>query len=146
MSCINLGIDEQIFNYLVASIGHTPFYQLLNIEANELGKGYAEFSVVPKEGHTNPLGMVHGGLTMSIADAVMGNAIRTLGIKAVTVDCSIGFVASAALNEKIIARGKVLKAGRTMIFAEASVYAGDRLITAARGTFYKVGDLMAGVD
>ncbi|MEN6462868.1 MAG: PaaI family thioesterase [Syntrophomonas sp.] len=141
MQLKNSGLDNNLFEYLTNSISHTPFYQLLGIEVNELGPEYAELSVVSAKEHTNPLGIVHGGLMMTIADAAMGNAIRTLGIKAVTVDCSIGLVSAVALDERIVARGRVLKAGRNMAFAEASVYAGSKLITTAKGTFFKTGDI-----
>jgi acyl-CoA thioesterase len=137
----NSGLDNDLFAYLINSISHTPFYRLLGIKVNELGPGYAEFSVVTAKEHTNPMGIVHGGLLMSIADGAMGNAVRSLGIKAVTVDCSIGLVSAVALEENIVARGRVLKAGRNMAFTEASVYAADKLITTAKGTFFKTGEI-----
>ncbi|MGI5922149.1 MAG: PaaI family thioesterase [Syntrophomonadaceae bacterium] len=137
----NSGLDDQLFTKLLESISHTPFYQLLGMKVKELGPGYAEFTVMPEEKHTNPLGIIHGGLLMTIADAAMGNAIRSLGIRAVTVDCSTGLVSSATLGTEIIARGRVLKAGRNMIFTEAFVYAGDKLITTAKGTFFRTGDI-----
>lgn len=137
----NSGIDNHLFEYLIDSINNTPFYNLLGMKVTELGPGYAEFTVVAAKEHTNPMGMVHGGLLMSIADGAMGNAVRSLGIKGVTIDCSIGFVSAVALDETLVARGRVLKAGRNMAFAEASVYAGSKLITTAKGTFYKIGDI-----
>jgi len=70
----------------------------------------------------------------------MANAIRSLGIKGVTVDCSTSLTAGAMLGEDVIARGEVLKAGNSMLFAEARVWADDRLLANAKASFFKTGD------
>ncbi|MEN6350275.1 MAG: PaaI family thioesterase [Syntrophomonas sp.] len=141
MNAVNGGIDEKLFDYIVNSIKNTPYYQLLGIELTRLEAGNSELSVNITHQHTNPLGAIHGGLIMSLADAAMGNAIRSLGIKGVTVDCSTALIAAALEGEQVVARGRVLKAGKTMIFTEAHVWAGERLLSSAKGTFYKTGEM-----
>lgn len=141
MEAVNDGLDKQLFAYLQKSIKDTAYYQLLGIKLQRLAPGYAEIMVVTGQQHTNPLGLIHGGLITSIADAAMGNAIRTLGIKGVTVDMSAAFTAAARFGEMVVARGKVLKAGKNMIFAEAMVYSGDTLLGHSKATFYKISDL-----
>jgi acyl-CoA thioesterase len=136
----NAGIEKRLFDYLVESINSTPFYQLLDLKITRIGPGFTEFKVVSGERHTNPLGVIHGGLIMSLADAAMANAIRSLGIKGVTVDCSTSLTAGAMLGEDVIARGEVLKAGNSMLFAEARVWADDRLLANAKASFFKTGD------
>ena len=42
---------------------------------------------------------------MSLADAAMGNAVRSLGIRSVNVDMSTSFVSSAMIGQEIIGRG-----------------------------------------
>lgn len=135
----NMGIDQKLFEYIIHSIHETPFYQLLDLQVLKLGSGTAELEVVARKQHTNPLGAVHGGLYMSILDAAMGNAVRSLGVKAVTVDLSTGFIAAAALGEVLIASGEVIKSGKSMLFARAQVTAGNRIVADARGTFYRIG-------
>ncbi|MEN6324810.1 MAG: PaaI family thioesterase [Syntrophomonas sp.] len=141
MKAENCGIEESLFNYLIESISHTPFYQLLGVEIAKVGKGMAELAVCANQNHTNPLGAIHGGLIMSLADAAMGNAIRSLGIKGVTVDCSTAFISGALLGELVVGKGRVLKAGRNMIFAEAEVFAGEHLIASSKATFFKTGEI-----
>lgn len=136
---INNGLDERLFKYIVHSIETTPFYQLLGIRLNAVGPGNAEIGVLSNQKHSNPLGLIHGGLIMSLADAAMGNAIRSLGIKGVTVDCSTSFPAAAGMGSNLLARGEVLKAGRKMIFARAVVYEGDTVIGDAKATFFNTG-------
>lgn len=141
MKAKNCGIEEKLFNYLLDSIKHTPYYQLLGIEIAKIDKGKAELAVCANINHTNPLAVIHGGLIMSLADAAMGNAIRSLGIKGVTVECSTSFVAGVALGELLIARGKVLKAGRNMIHTEAGVFVAEQLIASSKAVFFKTGDI-----
>lgn len=141
MDAVNAGVEEQLFTYIDDSIRHTSFYQLLGLELKLLGPGYIELEVKPTEKHTNAMDLVHGGLIMSIGDAAMGNAIRSLGIKGVTVDCSVSFPGAARLGDTVTAQGKVLKAGRNIIFAEALVYANDQLLGQCKGSFYKVGNI-----
>lgn len=137
----NADLEEKLFNYIKGSVDSTPFYNLLGIKLLKLGRGIAELSVTPEDQHSNPIGLIHGGLVMSLADAAMGNAIRSTGIKAVTVDCSTGFLSAAEVGETVVAKGKVLKVGRKIIFAEAKVWAGEKLLADARGTFYKTGEI-----
>ena len=141
MSAVNDGLDKKLFEYLQKSIKNTPYYQMLGIELSALAPGRADIKVVAGQQHSNPMGLVHGGLISSLADAAMGNAIRSLGIKGVTVDMSIAFTASARMGDTIVARGKVLKSGKNMIFAEAEVYAGDVLIGHSKATFFRVGEI-----
>jgi len=141
LSAVNDGLDKKLFEYLQKSIKNTPYYQMLGIELSALAPGRADIKVVAGQQHSNPMGLVHGGLISSLADAAMGNAIRSLGIKGVTVDMSIAFTASARMGDTIVARGKVLKSGKNMIFAEAEVYAGDVLIGHSKATFFRVGEI-----
>ncbi len=139
MQTINQGLEEELFNYLVHSIEDTPYYQLLGVEVRLLASGSAELEVEVSQQHTNPLGAVHGGLYMSLADAAMGNAIRSLGIKAVTVDCTTSMIAAASIGEVIKAQGSLEKVGKNLIFASARVTAGEKILASSRGTFYRVG-------
>lgn len=141
MNAINDGIDDKLFNHISESIKHTPYYNLLGIDLQIVAPGYAEVKATASSQHTNPIGLVHGGLVMSLADAAMGNAIRSLGVKGVTVDCSTSFIMAAPLGAVVIAKGKVMKKGKNLLFAQAQVYADDVLLADSKGTFYKTGDL-----
>lgn len=141
MSVINAGIEPKLFEYLTGSVANTPFYQLLGINLTSLGPGQAKLEVQTEIPHTNPMGMVHGGLIMAIADAAMGNAIRSKGVVGVTVDCSVSFPSAARLGEKLIAHGRVIKTGQHLLFAEATVWAGDRILGHSKSTFYNTGNI-----
>ena len=141
MDAENNGLDQKLFDYLQKSIKETEYYKLLDIQLQLLAPGYAEIRVVAGPQHTNPLGLIHGGLITSIVDAAMGNAIRSLGLTGVTVDLSVGLTAGARVGDTIVARGKVLKSGKSMIFTEATVYCGDTMLAYSKATFYKICDI-----
>jgi uncharacterized protein (TIGR00369 family) len=141
VKAINAGLDGKLFNYLQKSIKETAYYKLLGIELQELAPGSAEFRVAAGQEHTNPMGLIHGGLMTSIVDAAMGNAVRSLGIKGVTADMSIALMAAARPGDTIIARGKVLKSGKNLIFTEALVYVGETLAGHSKATFFKISDI-----
>jgi uncharacterized protein (TIGR00369 family) len=141
VEALNAGLDAKLFNYLQKSIKETAYYKLLRIELQQLAPGSADFQVVAGEEHTNPMGLVHGGLMTSIADAAMGNAVRSLGIKGVTADMSTALMASARPGDTITARGKILKSGKNLIFAEALVYVGETLAVHSKATFFKIADI-----
>lgn len=135
----NQGVDQDLFAYIDNSVKHTPFYNLLGAELTVLGPGYAEFEIVTEDKHTNPMGLIHGGLIMSAADAAMGNAIRSLGIMGVTVDCSTSFIAAIPKGEVLVAKGRVVRAGKKLVFARAEVWGKERIVGDIKGTFAVMG-------
>ena len=141
MEAENHGLDKKLFAYLNKTIAATPYYHLLHIELRSLSPGRAEFQVIGGPEHTNPMGMIHGGLITSVADAAMANAVRSLGVKGVTTDISVALPATARLGETLVARGRILKTGTNLLFAEALVHAGERLVGHGKATFYKIGEI-----
>ncbi|NLN88307.1 MAG: PaaI family thioesterase [Syntrophomonadaceae bacterium] len=141
MTPMNLGIDEKLYHYLLRSVEEAPFYTLLGIKLVSIGPGQAVFTMKAQQEHTNSIGLLQGGLISSLADTAMGVALRSLGMNAATVDMSIGFTASARLGDTLRAEGRVVKAGREILFAETRVMAGEQLIAYCKGTFYKIADL-----
>lgn len=137
----NDGINNELFAHIVESFADSPFYNLLGFRVKKLGPGTTEIIVTTAEKHTNPLGYVHGGLLMTVADSAMGNALRTLGIRVVTVDCSTSFLAAAEFGKDIVAKGEVIKSGRNILFAEANVWSDSKLLVTSKATFFKTGTI-----
>jgi uncharacterized protein (TIGR00369 family) len=137
----NLGIDEGLFNRISEVAQHMPFYNLLGIRITALGPGYAELMVSTGADHANNLDIVHGGLLLSLADGAMGNAVRSLGILATTVDFNTALMSAAPLGQDIIAQGQVIKAGRNLIFTKAQAFVGDKQVLETRGTFFRMGKI-----
>lgn len=129
-------IDPALADYIKKSVAQSPFYGFMGITMIELGWGYAHFQVASEERHCNAIGLVQGGLMLSLADAAMGNAVRTMGVNGVTVDITGSYVKPAPFGALIRAEATVVKANRTMVYAQARVYSGDALLVLAQGTFF----------
>lgn len=114
----------------------------IGVELTHLEPGIAHLTLPCHEGimsHVPPI--VHGGTISMIADSAMGFAALTLapeGGTGVTVEYKITFMAPA-VGERLVARGRVVKAGRQLTFADVRVVVinGDqeKTVATATGTF-----------
>lgn len=95
----------------------------------------------PKRMHLNGGGTIHGGALMSFADfALFAIAHEALaGAKAVTVAFHCEFLSPGGLDERIEARGEVLRATRALIFVRGLVTQEKRPLLAFSGTLKKIG-------
>jgi uncharacterized protein (TIGR00369 family) len=87
--------------------------------------GLVEIAIRPAPAISQQHGFVHAGAVSAIADTAAGYAALSLmppdrGV--LTTEFKINFVAPA-IGDRILARGKVVKAGRTLTLAQAEVFA-----------------------
>jgi uncharacterized protein (TIGR00369 family) len=87
--------------------------------------GRTEIHLPHWEGIEQQHGFVHGGVVGMIADSAAGYAAMTMvaaSASVLTVEYKMNLVAPAD-GEKLIARGQVVRAGRTLIVTKAEVFA-----------------------
>ena len=87
--------------------------------------GRTEIHVPHWDGIEQQHGFVHGGVVGMIADSAAGYAAMTVvpaSASVLTVEYKMNLVAPAD-GEKLIARGQVVRPGRTLIVTKAEVYA-----------------------
>ena len=121
-----------------------PFAGHCGIEAIEVAEGRTRLRVEVRPEHMNNLGIVHGGLICTLLDIAMGTAARrAVGNPVMTLDMQVGFISPG--RGEMIGEGRVLRAGRSLIFCEADVRSatGD-LIAKASGLFKPVRPKNAG--
>jgi uncharacterized protein (TIGR00369 family) len=99
-----------------------PIAMLLGFDLVEVETGRAVFEVTPGERHYNPIGVVHGGLAMTLLDSCMGCAVQThmpAGSGYTTLEAKTNLVrAITAESGKLRAIGKTLHVGKRMATAE----------------------------
>ena len=98
---------------------------LIHAEIPVIEEGRAEIEIPHWDGVLQQHGFVHGGVVGMIADSAAGYAAMTVvpeGTSVLTVEYKINMVAPAN-GDTIVARGSVLRAGRTLILTKADVYA-----------------------
>jgi uncharacterized protein (TIGR00369 family) len=101
---------------------------LMNTLGATLGNvspGFVEIAIRPTSAISQQHGFVHAGAVSAIADSAAGYAALSLmpaDTGVLTTEFKINLVAPAA-GERILARGRVVKAGRTLTLAQAEVFA-----------------------
>lgn len=87
--------------------------------------GAVEIAISPAPAISQQHGFVHAGAVSAIADTAAGYAALSLmppGRGVLTTEFKINLVAPAT-GDRIIARGRVVKAGRTLTLAQSEVFA-----------------------
>ncbi|WP_336809929.1 PaaI family thioesterase [Bosea sp. MMO-172] len=97
----------------------------LGASLGSIAPGRVEIVLIPGPAVSQQHGFVHAGAVSAIADSAAGYAGLSLmpaGRGVLTTEFKINLVAPA-LGERIIARGEVVKSGRTLTLAQAKVFA-----------------------
>jgi uncharacterized protein (TIGR00369 family) len=99
-----------------------PIAVLLGFRLAEVEPGYAVFEVLPSEQHYNPIGVVHGGLAMTLLDSAMGCAVQSqmpAGTGYTTLEAKTNLVrAITSSTGKLRAIGKLIHGGSRVATAE----------------------------
>ena len=99
----------------------SPFNGLAGFEIAHLGRGEVTLTAEAEPRLMNHAGQLHAGVQCGLIDTACGYAAATLAGNVVTVQMSLSFVAPAQ-GERFEARARVVKTGRSQIFAEAQLY------------------------
>jgi uncharacterized protein (TIGR00369 family) len=108
-----------------ASFARQQAMLLIGGTIGALEAGLCEVVLPFREDLTQQKGFVHGGIIGMIADSACGYAAFSLmpaDCSLVTVEYKINILAPA-VGERLVARGEVVRPGRTLTVARAEVYA-----------------------
>jgi uncharacterized protein (TIGR00369 family) len=102
------------------------FIRDLDIRLDKVSEGVCETSLVVQDRLRQQHGFVHGGVIATMADHTAGGAARSVsGDKDVlTVEFKINYL-RPAIGDHLRCTASVLRGGKTVIVAEALVYAGS---------------------
>ena len=110
-----------------ASFARQSMMKLLGASLEQVAPGAVDIRLPFRADLTQQHGFLHAGVTTSIADSSCGYAAFTLmppGAAVLTVEFKVNLIAPAA-GETFVARGRVLKAGRTLTICSGDVFALD---------------------
>lgn len=108
---------------VMAKLSQNHFSQYLGYQMILVEPGIVEGQLEVKEMHLQQNGFLHGGVTSTLADIVMGFAAYTLvpaGQGMVTSDLKVAYL-RPGLGKKILAKGRVIKAGNLLYYCEADI-------------------------
>ena len=118
-----------------------PFAQYCGVEPLDTDDGRTLLRLVLGPQHLNNVGMAHGGVTCTLLDIAMGSAARRhVDLPVMTLDMQTSFIAPG--RGILVAEGRVVRAGRSVIFSEGEVrMPGGELVAKGSGLFKPVHSL-----
>lgn len=119
-------------------IGGNHFTNFIGFTIHTIDAGYIEGSLSLEQHHLQQMEFVHGGVTATVSDIVMGFAAFTLvkkGQGVVTVEMKVSYF-NPGKGDTLRAIGRVVKAGSRLHFCESElwVHNGDQQTLIAKGT------------
>ena len=97
-----------------------PFASHCGVEPLDAADGKTLLRLVLRTEHQNNIGMAHGGVTCTLLDIAMGSAARRLvDLPMMTLDMQTSFIAPG--RGVLLAEGRVIRAGRSVVFCEGEV-------------------------
>lgn len=117
--------NPQFAQTVAASFAKQSAMRLIQATMPVIEHGRTEIHVPHWDGIEQQHGFVHGGVVGMIADSAAGYAAMTMvpaSASVLTVEYKMNLVAPAD-GERLIARGQVVRPGRTLIITKAEVFA-----------------------
>jgi len=123
---MNAPADPHFIARIRASFERQKAMALIGASLSVVEAGRVEVALPYRDELTQQKGFVHGGIIGMIADTACGYAAFSLmpaDCSLVTVEYKINILAPA--RGALVARGEVLRAGRTLTVTRGEVYSGD---------------------
>lgn len=108
-----------------ASFARQRVMALIGAEMTAVEPGSTEIVLPMREDLTQQHGFAHAGVVTTIADSACGYAALSLmppGVGVLTVEFKVNLLSPAA-GERLVARGRVIKPGRTIMVCSGEVTA-----------------------
>jgi uncharacterized protein (TIGR00369 family) len=121
-----LPVDPNFAARIRESFGRQKAMALIGAALGAVEPGYVEVALPFREDLTQQKGFIHGGILGMIADTACGYSAFSLmpaDCSLVTVEYKINILTPA--RGSLLAKGQVVKAGRTLTVARAEVYSDD---------------------
>lgn len=116
-----------------------PFMNHCSIVRLDAPAGTARFSVAVAPYLTNSHGQAHGGLLMTMLDLALGHAVVSAvegSVSFTTINLQTAFLAPA--TGVIVAEGRVLRSGRSIVFCEGDIRGAQRCLLASASGIFKL--------
>jgi uncharacterized protein (TIGR00369 family) len=123
---MNAPADPQFASRIRASFNRQKAMGLIGASLTVVEPGQVEVALPYRDDLTQQKGFIHGGIIGMIADTACGYAAYSLmpaDCSLVTVEYKINILAPA--RGSLVARGEVVRAGRTLTVTRGEVYSED---------------------
>jgi uncharacterized protein (TIGR00369 family) len=122
------GLEPRVADYearVRASFGRQRFMETIGARLVRVAAGEVEIELPCRADLTQQHGFVHAGVVTALADTACGYAAFTLmpaGVGVLSVEYKINLLAPAR-GELLVARGRVVRPGRTLTVCAGEVFA-----------------------
>lgn len=119
---------------------NNPFLERLGITLTDWSPGYAEMKLDTSPDLGNRTGRIHGGVICTLLDSVCGycglyTPPGEPALRSLTLSLTTNFLSSGD-GATLIAKGYIVRKGRSVFFSRAEVWLDDtELLATAVGTF-----------
>jgi len=133
---------EKLKAHYLTILAEKNFDHFMNPKVILLGDGEAEIHWQATHDHLNRFGVVHGGALAGLIDTVAAITSLTQMKRIVTIELNISYVKAASITTKIIAKGKVIQSGKSLIRTRVELFNEEgQLLTTGNLTFFVLGEL-----
>jgi uncharacterized protein (TIGR00369 family) len=133
---------QKIKDHYLTMIDKKNFDHFINPDIIRLEDGLADVRWLPQPEHLNRFGAIHGGALAGLIDSVASIASLTKLKRIVTIEMNVSYIKAATISNKILAKGLVIQAGKSLIRTTVELFNEDnQLITRGNLTFFIMGDL-----
>ncbi len=114
------------------------FSQWLGIEVLEIREGYSKIKTTIRNEMLNGFGIVHGGITFSLADSAFAFACNNRNNLSVALDTSINFIKPALVGDMLTAEALEIHNGKsTGLYQITITNQNDHVIAVFKGTCFR---------
>jgi acyl-CoA thioesterase len=119
------------------------FSQWLGIQVIEVREGYCKIQMTLREEMVNGFGVIHGGVTFSLADSALAFACNNRNNLSLALDVSITFTKSGLPGDIFTAEAKEVHNGRsTGLYLISVTNQNNQPVAVFKGTCFRTGKEM----
>lgn len=101
---------KEVVNHMMQ---HDRFSQWLGIDVLEIKEGYSKIKMTIREEMVNGFGIIHGGVTFSLADSAFAFACNNRNQLSVALDTSINFIKPVHVGDELTAEATEVHNGKS---------------------------------
>ena len=117
---------------------HDQFSQWLGIEVLEIKEGYSKIKMTIRAEMVNGFGIIHGGVTFSLADSAFAFACNNRNQLSVALDTSINFIKPVHVGDELTAEATEVHNGKsTGLYQINIVNQNDHLVAVFKGMCFR---------
>lgn len=137
---MNIDNDKNAQDVVNKMMTSDRFSQWLGISVLEIRQGYSKIRMTIRPEMLNGLGIIHGGVTFSLADSAFAFACNNRNNLSVALDTSINFLKPVHVDDVLTAEATEIHNGRTTgLYQIRVINQHDHLVALFKGNCFRTG-------